>query len=334
MKTLVTGGGGFLGSRIAQMLDERGDDVLVLGRSRYPHHERTGIATIRADIRDRDALRRAFQGVEVVFHTAALAGIWGPRKLFWETNVEGTRNVIDSCLANGVSKLVFTSTPSVVIGPTDLRGVDESVPYPKRYLAEYPRTKAVAERLVLASNGPSLATVALRPHLIWGPGDPHLIPRVVRAAEAGRLFQVGDGRNLVDITYVDNAAFAHLCAAQKLSMPSNCSGRPFFVSQGEPVALWPWLADVLVAAKAPPVSRRVSYRSAFAVGAFLEGVHRAIRPSVEPRMTRFLAVQLAKSHFFDISAARGDLGYEPRVSSEEGFRHLAAWLPGVAQVSK
>ena len=259
---------------------------------------------------------------------AAMAGIWGGRREFCSINVDGTRNVIEACRANGVPRLVFTSTPSVVFGKDDLCGVDESAPYPSRYLAAYPETKAVAERMVLAANSPTLATVALRPHLIFGPGDPNLIPRVIARARQGRLVQVGDCKNLVDVTYIDNAADAHLRAADALTPGGRCAGSVYFISQGEPVMLWPWLNQLLSAVGAPTTTRCVSFQTAFRTGALLEATYLALRIDGEPRMTRFLATQLAKSHYFDISSATGDFGYNPTISTADGVRRLVASLGG------
>ncbi len=329
MKALVTGGGGFLGSRIAQMLADRGDEVVVLGRKRYPHHERAGIRTIQADLRDAEAVRQACGGMDVVFHAGALTGVWGKRKTFQETNVGGTQNVIDACLRQPVRRLVYTSSPSVVFGEDELCGVDETQPYPHRYLAAYPETKAEAERRVLGANGPDLATVALRPHLIWGPGDRHLIPRVIARARAGRLVQVGDGTNLVDITYIDNAAEAHLLAADALRSGSPCAGRAYFISQGEPVVLWSWINELLTAVGAPIVTKTVSFRRAYRFGAVLEFSYRLAGFLNEPVMTRFVACQLAKNHYFDISAAQRDFGYMARISTEEGLQRLVAAISGV-----
>jgi len=318
VKVLVTGGGGFLGRRIVGKLCDRGERVIALGRRHYPDFEVRGVETVQADVRDLPALVRAFDRVDLVFHTAALAGYWGPVRDFEQVNVDGTRNVLDACRTCGVGRLVFTSSPSVVFGTKDLCGVNESTPYPARYLAAYPRTKALAEQMVLAANGPDLATVALRPHLIFGPGDPHLIPRVIARARAGRLRRVGDGTNLVDVTYVDNAAEAHILAGDAVSPSAACAGRPYFVSQGQPVRLWPWLNDLLQAVGAPPVTRTISFSTAYRVGTFLEGVYRLLSLRGEPMMTRFLATQLAHSHYFDISAAERDLGYRPQVSTDDG----------------
>ncbi len=322
MKALVTGGGGFLGSRISRMLRERGDEVTVLGRSVYPQLETVGIRTIRGDVRDAAVVRAACQNVDTVFHCAAKAGVWGPRREYLSINVGGTRNVLDACRANGVSKLVYTSTPSVVFGKDDLCGVDESQPYPDGYLAAYPETKAAAERMVLAANGPHLATIALRPHLIWGPGDPHLIPRVLDRARRGRLVRVGDGRNLVDITYVENAALAHVLAADVLGPGGRCAGKAYFLSQGEPVCLWSWIDTILAAAGLPRVTRSVSFRTAYLAGAAMEVLYRSLWLATEPPMTRFVATQLAKAHYFNISAARVDIGEFVRVTAAVGVERL------------
>ncbi len=322
MKAVVTGGGGFLGFRIARMLQERGDQVTVLGRRHYPHVEKAGIPAIVADIRDVDALQRAFRGIDAVFHVAAIPGIWGRRKMFWEINVRGTRYVVEACRACGVSKLVFTSSPSVVFGDQPLCGVDESQPYPDRYLAVYPETKAAAERMVVAANRQELATVSLRPHLIWGPGDPHLIPRIVERARAGRLVQVGDGENLVDITFIDDAALAHVLACDALHAEAACAGGVYFISQGEPVNLWSWINGLLADLGIPSVRRRISFTTARRIGTAFEVAYRMLGINSEPRMTRFLASQLSQSHYFDISAARRDLDYEPRVSTVDGVKRL------------
>jgi nucleoside-diphosphate-sugar epimerase len=168
--------------------------------------------------------------------------------------------------------------------------------------------------------------VALRPHLVWGPGDPNLIPRIIQRAREGKLVQVGDGTNLVDITYIDNAAEAHVLAGDALSPGAPCAGRVYFISQGEPIVLWSWINELLSALGIPAVRRKISHRKARWIGALLELAYGVLGIRSEPRMTRFLADQLARSHYFSIEAARCDLGYEPRVSNEEGLRRLVSSL--------
>jgi nucleoside-diphosphate-sugar epimerase len=240
--------------------------------------------------------------------------------------VDGTRVVLEACRRHSVPRLVHTSTPSVVFDGRDMEGVDETVPYPRRWEAAYPETKAAGERLVLAANGPDLATVSLRPHLVWGPGDRHLVPRLLARARAGTLALVGDGSKRVDSTYVDNAVDAHLAAAGRLAPGAPCAGRAYFVSNGEPLPMRDLLGRILAAAGLPPVTRSVSPRKALLAGLVLEKAHAWLGLRGEPRMTRFLARELSTAHWFDLGAARRDLGWEPRVSIDEGMERLREWL--------
>lgn len=324
MRALVTGGGGFLGQYVVEQLLARGDQVRALGRGSYPQLQQAGAECVQADIRDAVAVRAACAGVDVVYHTAAIAGIWGPWDQFYGINVVGTQNVIDGCRAAGVPKLVYTSSPSVTFDGSPQEGVDESAPYPKRWLCHYQHTKALGEQAVLAANDASLATCALRPHLIWGPRDQHLIPRLIERARAGALRRVGDGKNLIDMVYVDNAAEAHLQAADALAVGSPVAGRAYFISQGQPVNCWQWIDELLGLAGLPPVARSISLGAAWTVGGMMEMTYRLFAVQSEPRMTRFLAAQLGTSHYFDIGRARADFGYGPRISTAEGMRRLAA----------
>jgi 2-alkyl-3-oxoalkanoate reductase len=324
---LVTGATGFLGLYIVEQLIARGDSVRAFCRQPTPELNSLPVEIVQGDIRDADAVASACRGIDTVFHTAAVAGIWGPWQQFYETNTLGTEHVIAGCMKHGVRRLVFTSSPSVTFDGADQCGVDESASYASRWLANYPHTKALAEQRVLAANGSnSLLTCALRPHLIWGPRDRHLIPRLLQRHRQGKLRRVGDGKNLIDITYVENAAAAHLQAADALKPGSPLCGRPYFISQGEPVNCWQWINDVLQLASLPPVRRSISLTAAYAAGLALESVHRLVGPTKEPRMTRFLALQLARSHYFDISRAKHDFGYSPRISTTEGMQRLKAWL--------
>jgi nucleoside-diphosphate-sugar epimerase len=323
MNALVTGGGGFLGEAVVRQLLARGDTVRSFSRQRYPELR---VEQIQGDLADAAAIERAVAGCDVVFHVAAKAGVWGSADEYHRANVVGTENVIAACREHGVGRLVFTSSPSVVTTGHDIACGNESLPYPRRYLAHYPRTKAASEQAVLNANGPNLATVSLRPHMIWGPGDNHLVPRMIERARLGQLRQVGDGTNTTDVTFIDNAATAHLLAADRLTPGSPVAGEAYFISQGEPVLVWPFINRILALAGLSPVTRRVPTKLAYAAGAVIEAAYRVLGRTDEPRMTRFLAVQLGTSHWFDISAARRDLGYEPAVSTEEGLRRLGEWL--------
>ena len=321
---LVTGGGGFLGSAIIRMLVARGASVRNFSRSRYPSLEAMGVDQIQGDIADAESLQQACRGVDLVFHVAAKAGVWGPYNAFHQANVAGTRNMIKACRANGVGRLVYTSSPSVIFDGSDMEGVDESEPYPQTYHAHYPRTKAIAEQLVRDEADSTLRTIILRPHLIWGPADNHLVPRIIRRAK--RLRKVGEGKNKVDTIYVDNAAHAHILAAEKLITRPDLSGRIYFISQDEPIGLWDMVNAILAAADLPPVNRSISVKTARRIGAILEWVYQTFRLPGEPQMTRFVAEELATSHWFDMRAAREDLGYRPLISTEEGLRRLRQWI--------
>ncbi len=325
-RALVTGGGGFLGQAIVTQLLERGVRVRSYARGPYPELERRGVEVIRGDLRDREGLRRACDGQHLVFHVAAKAGIWGPPAEFGAINFEGTRNVVEGCRAAGVERLVYTSTPSVVFDGVDLEGVAESVPYARGAHSPYVRSKALAEKWVLEADGVGLHTVALRPHLVWGPRDPHFLPRIVARARSGRLRMIGNGSNRVDTLYIDNAARAHLLAAERVGPGSPAAGRAYFLSQGEPRPLWEMIDRLLQAAGEPPVRGRIPAGVAYAAAAVLEGAYGLLRIRSEPLLTRFLVRELSTSHWFDISAARKDLGYEPVVGIEEGLRRVAAWL--------
>ena len=346
MNTLVTGGGGFLGRRLSEMLLERGDLVRVLGRHAYPDLAARGVDCLQGDIRDVQSVIAACRGADVVFHVAAKAGVWGDRSEFFAINMRGTANVIRGCIENQVKALVFTSSPSVVIGSDDIAGGDESLPYPTTYLAAYPESKALAERMVLDADGwemvPAnpeayttahgeddvvrLRTCALRPHLIWGPGDPHLIPRILQAAETGALPIVGKGTNRVDITYIDNAAQAHVLAADNLLGPATCGGKAYFIGDAEPVLLWSWIHTLLTRLGRPPIRRRIPYPLAYGLATTLELLHNLHHREREPRLTRFSVRQLGHSHWFSHEAARSDFGYRPLVGPEEGLDRLVAWL--------
>lgn len=324
-KALVTGANGFLGRYIAEHLLARADLVTALCRRPDEALTAAGAKVIQGDIRDKEAVARACRDQDVVYHVAAVAGIWGSWKYFHSTNTEGTQNVIDACQKHNVRKLVYTSSPSVTFDGTAQEGIDETAPYPDRWLCHYPHTKALAEQQVLQASGKNgLLACSLRPHLIWGPRDRHLIPRVVARARAGQLRRVGDGSNRIDMIYVDNAAAAHLRAADALQPNSPVAGGAYFLSQGEPVNCWEWINEILGLAKLPPINKSISVQAAWRVGSVLEAVHRLLRIQAEPRMTRFLAAQLGTSHYFDIRAARRDFGYDVEVSTEDGMRRLAA----------
>ncbi len=322
LKALVTGGGGFLGQAIVRGLLGAGAQVRSFSRSGHAALQALGVEQVQGDLADAGAIAAAVRGSDTVFHVAAMPGIWGDYADYHRANVTGTRNVIAACRQHAVQRLVYTSSPSVVFDGRDMQGVDESLPYPRHYEAHYPRTKALAEQAVLAANDAQLATVSLRPHLIWGAGDNHLLPRLVARARAGQLRRIGARQNLIDTIHVENAADAHLLAAERLSPGSVVAGRVYFISQGEPVPLWDMVNRLLHAAGAPPVTRSIPLWLALGLASGFEAAHRLSRNPREPRLTRFVVRELSTAHWFDIAAARRDLGYAPRISIAAGLEQL------------
>ncbi|MGJ4803010.1 2-alkyl-3-oxoalkanoate reductase [Luteimonas sp. SDU82] len=334
MKILVTGGGGFLGQALCRGLVERGHEVVSFNRGHYPALDALGVRQLQGDLADAGAVRAAAQGVQAIFHNAAKAGAWGSYESYHRANVVGTRNVLDACVAHGIGRLVYTSTPSVTHRKTHPveGGTADSVPYGEGFKAPYATTKLIAEKEVLATNGraladgATLATIALRPRLIWGPGDQQILPRLVERARAGRLRLVGDGGNRIDTTYIDNAAQAHFDAFEHLAPGAACAGRAYFISNGEPMATREIVNALLAAAGAPRVEGTIPFAAAYAIGAVCETLWPLLRLRGEPPMTRFLAEQLSTSHWYSMEPARRDFGYVPRVSIEEGLRRLrTAW---------
>ena len=356
---MLRGAGGFLGKAICRFL--RSVDIQVTGFARgyYPDLSQMGVTMLQGDLCDNKALTEAMQGCDLVFHVASKAGVWGTKADYFKPNVEGADNVIQACKLLGIDRLIYTSTPSVTFAGVDEDGINESQPYAEHFLNYYGESKALAEQMMLAANGdelfPSvtkssvtkssvaksslstsvtknsvtkkLKTVALRPHLIWGPEDPHLVHRVIQRATAGRLKLVGNTDKLVDTTYVDNAAYAHILAALKLSDTAPvCAGKSYFISNDQPITMASMLNKILACVALPPVKKRVPTSLAYGVGALLEWIYLALGKKQEPIMTRFVARQLSTSHYFDISAAKKDLDYTPLISIDEGMKRLSASL--------
>ncbi|MDQ2996405.1 MAG: NAD-dependent epimerase/dehydratase family protein [Chloroflexota bacterium] len=331
MQVLVTGGNGFIGRAIVERLLARGDSVRVIGRARYAELEARGVAGYRVDLAEAEdgSLDRALRGCDLIFHVAAKAGVWGRAEDYYRNNVSATQRLVRAAVRAGVPKLVFTSSPSVVFGDGPVEGADESAAYPARYLAPYPQTKALAERFVLAQK--DILTTAIRPPLVWGPRDPHIVPRLLARARAGRLVQIGDGRNIVDVTYIDNAADAHLLAAAALSEHSAVRGRAYFIGQAQQVNLWMFINTLITRAGLRPITRRISLTTALRITTLLEAAYRLAGSDKEPPLTRLTATQLATSRWFDQTAAQRDLGYLAQVPTEEGLQRTIAALPSAEE---
>lgn len=326
MRALVTGGGGFLGAALARKLRERGDEVRVFGRGSYAELEATGIDCARGDIADYNAVKAACDDRDVVFHVAAKVGLWGRYEDFYRVNVDGTKNVLRACSEQGVRKLVFTGSPSVVFHGGDIEGVNEDIPYPDAFDSFYSQTKALSEKMALAADHDKLSTVSLRPHLIWGPGDRNLLPRVIARQKAGRLCRIGFDNKLVDTIYIDDAVSAHVLAAVQLAPRSELSGKAYFLSAGDPRPFWEIVNLMLAAAGLGPVRKRMPKPLAYALAGACEGTWRLLGLESEPPLTKFLVDTLTTAHWFDISAAKRDLGWRPKMKIEDGMARVAHWI--------
>lgn len=325
-RILVTGGGGFIGQAIVNALLQKNKTVGIVARNAYPDLEKLGVICHQGDIRDLNFLKTNFSGYDTVFHVAAKAGIWGTSRDYYSINFDGTKNVISACRHNGISVLTYTSTPSVVFAGKDIKGGNESLPYATRPLCHYAASKIKAEQEILAANDTSLKTAAIRPHLVWGPGDRQLIPRLLDRGRKKQLKIVGDGTNKVDITYIDNVVTAHILAAENLHSNATAAGEAFFIGQREPVILWDWINTLFDQVGINKVTQKVPFSLAYYVGGLAEFVYLTLHKQKEPKMTRFLAHQLAQSHWFEHTKAEQILGYQESVSTEVGVQRLLSWL--------
>jgi nucleoside-diphosphate-sugar epimerase len=326
MKVFVTGGGGFLGFAIVKQLLMEGYEVVTFSRGQYEALDKLRVAHHQGSLSDYETLKAGLQGCGAVFHVAAKTGIWGSFDSFYETNVTGTKNVLKACRELGITYLVYTSSASVVFNG-GCEGKDESLPYPNKFDAYYPKTKAIAEQSVLHANGPGFVTCSLRPHLVWGPGDPHLLPRILERQREDRLRLPGKGKHLIDTTYIDNAARAHLQAFDNMrNNPAAVAGKAYFISQDKPITIHEFIDRLLDSGGLPPVKRTINPRVALFVAWVLQSVFKLFNVKSEPLLTPFVAKQLSSSHWYCISAAKRDFGYMPAVSIDEGMKRLKEWV--------
>ncbi len=328
---LLTGFGGFLGSEIARQLLAAGHQVRGIARNEYPELEAAGVETVQGSISDRDLVLKATQGCDAIINTAAKAGVWGKWPEYYGINTLAVSHLLEAAQQNKVQNFVQTSSPSVTFDGKDQSGIDETAPYPGKWLCFYPQTKALAERAVLeAAKTGQVRACALRPHLIWGKGDPHLFPRVISRTLAGRLRRIGDGRNVIDVVHVRNAARSHVLALEKLlGGDEDVNGQAFFITDGQPVSCWDWISKILTTAGVEVPQKSISFSAAYGIGAVLEATYWALGKKNEPPMTRFVAAQLAQDHYFSIGKARDLLGYDPQVDIESEFADCKEWLAGM-----
>lgn len=326
MRVLVTGASSLIGSGVAIALAERGDDVVCLQR-RTPDAlaGRPDVAQRLGDVRDGAAVADAAEGCDAIVHLAAKVGVTGPWEEYRSVNVDGTANVLAAAARHGIARVVHVSSPSVAHGGEPIVGGRADRPVLGRRRAWYPESKAMAELAALEAASSALGVVAVRPHLVWGPGDTQLVGRIVERARSGRLALVGGGRALVDTTYIDNAVDAMVAALDAVAPGATCSGRAYVISNGEPRMIRELVEGICGAAGVAFAPRDVSLRAGRAVGAVVERVWPLIRPGEEPPLTQFLAEQLGTAHWFDPRPASDDLAWTPTVSIDEGLARLAAW---------
>jgi nucleoside-diphosphate-sugar epimerase len=323
MNALVTGGGGFIGSALVKELVNKGLRVTSFSRNDYPALRKTGIDVKQGDLSDCDSVVQACKDKDIIFHVAAKAGISGCYRDYYRTNVIGTSNIIHACKMNNIKYLIYTSSASVVFGGSNIEGADESIPYPARPVSYYTATKGLAEQLILNANSPNLRTLSLRPHLVYGRGDNHLLPRIISRAENGKLRKIGKGKNLVDVSYIDNVVAAHINAAQAIIHNFEVAGKPYFITNGDPVLLWDFLDEILQISGLEPLKKRIPVWTAYMFSLGDEIIHKTLLKSSDPVLTRFLVSELTRSHWFDISQARRLLNYNPEISNMESLKKMA-----------
>ncbi len=322
MKVLVTGGGGAVGKSLIRGLIDRDYTVTSLARSAYPELEKLGVEQLAVDIRDYEKVMLALVGKDAVFHVAAKVGLWGKYDDFYSINVIGTRNIINACIANKIKCLVYTSSASVVFDGKNIINGNETLPYPAKPISNYTGTKAIAEQLILKANSSSLKTISLRPHLVWGPEDNHIITGILKRAKAGTLRQIGDNVSYIDTTYVDNLRDAHLCALDALCNNIAADGQSYFISNDEPIKVWDFINSILKVHAMLPIDKKMSARTALTISWMLENFHKIFLPNKEPTLTRFAVNEVCTSHWFDISKAKNILSYQPKISIQQGLKNL------------
>ena len=326
MKVLVTGAGSLLARRTAEALLARGDEVVCMQR----HRAAIDVQQVLGDVRDVERVTFAAAGCDAIIHAAAKVGVVGRWEEYRGINVDGTANIINAAVTHGIARVVHVSTPSVAhVGDAIVGGGADPATTGRRG-AWYPESKAIAEQLALGAASADLGVVAIRPHLVWGPGDTQLVGRIVERARAGRLALVGGGAALIDTTYIDGAADALLAALDAVHPSERCSGRAYVVANGEPRPIRELVLGICAAAGVEVTPREVPRSVATFAGSLVESVWRLRRTQTEPPLTRFLAEQLGTAHWFDPRPVRDDLGWTPRVSIDEGLRRLAAFFQSLA----
>lgn len=323
MKILITGGTGFLGKATALRLKSLGHEVAVIGRNQKAGSEVAahGIEFIKADLSERDNIIAACKGCEIVIHCAALASPWGEYDVFYQANVIGTRNVLAGCKAHRIRRLVNISTPSIYFDYKHRTNIKETDPLPTP-ATHYAATKLEADREVEAARAWGLETISIRPRAIFGPGDRTVLGRLLRMAEKGKVPLINSGVSLVDMTYIDNCVDAILLC---INAPAHALGKTYNITNGEPITTRQMLESVCKELNLTVQYQNMPFPVAYVYAAVTEMMHKLRGKPGEPEVTKYAVGLMSKSQTLDITAARQDLGYAPKVTLREGFRRLADW---------
>lgn len=323
---MVTGGSGFIGSAIVSAYVEAGRPVRVVDR--HPRATCESVDFEALDLTNFEGVELACRGVETVVHCASLVQTRNnARDEVWATNFGGTRNVIDACRRQEVVRLIYVSSASVVYDGSDIRAGDESLPYATSAPSAYVESKIAAEKAVLAfAEEGSTRACALRPHLVFGPGDNRLIPNLL--ARRGRMREIGNRSFLSDFLYIDNFVDAVLAADARMAKAPSISGEAFFITNGEPLAFFEFVERVLAAADQPSIVGRVPARVAYAAAAFVELYYLLSSREFIPEdgVSRFAVRYLTTHHYFSSRKAERMLNWSPRVSIEVGIERTGEYF--------
>jgi len=324
MKSLVTGGTGFLGKRLALRLVELGHEVSVIGRNERVglDLEESGINFIKADLKDTNEITEACKNQDYVFHCGALSSPWGKYQDFYNTNVLGTKNIIQGCQKHKIKRLIYVSTPSIYFDFTDKFNISENTPLPENPVNDYAKTKLMAEKKIDKAFNEGLPVITIRPRGIFGPGDTSILPRLIKANNNRFIPVIEHRKVLVDITYVDNIIEALLLC---IDSPEYTLGKKYNITNGEPVLLYDFLENVITKLGYKFNPKTLSFNEAYKIAGLMEFISRTLLFGKEPALTQYTVGILARSQTLDISSAKRELGYVPKISINDGVDELIRW---------
>lgn len=321
---LITGGGGFLGQAVAKKCVERGYKVWSLSRNTYPELTAMGVLQIQGDVTHTMDVQKACRGKDIVFHLAARKGGWGRLSKYYKTNVKGTRNIIAACKTARVQVLVYTSSTRATMDQNGHYVDDACQAYPERFQNNFAMSKAFAEQAVIKASTKDFRCIVLRPHMIWGPGDTSTIPGLFKHRRW--ILKIGNGQNKVSGIFIDNAADAHLLAAEKTAVDERLSGKVLVLAQDEPLVLWDFIGKIESWTGRKMILLSLPKSVVMPVGKLMECFFRLTDIQSSPCLTRNIVIELAGSHVFNIKELKNSLGFLPSVSVQKGYELYKAWL--------